>query len=361
MKLEKPNSIHLAPETRHPQNTLVSLQILRAVAAWLVVFHHYMQVIHLDQAQSALGVFLIEHGYIGVEIFFVLSGFVIIHSLDHRPVGAMNFLKGRLIRILPAYWIMTLLFVAVILVIQPEAMQSWGVSTLSFVLSLMMIPHHNPGGAGIFPALTVGWSLIYEMLFYIVLAAWLMISPRFWFLGVVLTLTAFSQFLPINSVLTLHLGSLLLMLFVAGMLVSRVYQNAPTLSDRMRLPLFGLLIALGIWVFNNPLPLPLYYAVIPCTLWLIAALLLEPYLRRHKVFAPLVHLGNISYSTYLLHLGVLSVFTLLPQPDDIFQDALMLIASSAVIYVLSDLSFRHIEQRRLWSRLKMPTRQTVGS
>ena len=81
---------------------LVSLQALRALAAWLVVFHHFMQVFFDFHADSLGGHLLSTRGQVGVDIFFVLSGFVIHLSTAGRPLRRSTFLWHRIARIVPA-------------------------------------------------------------------------------------------------------------------------------------------------------------------------------------------------------------------------------------------------------------------
>lgn len=64
--------------------SLESLQALRAIAAWLVVYGHYMQIIHGFQYSSPLGKFFSMHGRFGVDLFFVISGFIMFYTLHGR-------------------------------------------------------------------------------------------------------------------------------------------------------------------------------------------------------------------------------------------------------------------------------------
>ena len=74
-----------------------SLQLLRFIAAMLIVS------VHLN----------FEFGHIGVDIFFVLSGFIIAYVTDKKT---QSFFINRLIRIIPFYWLITFLFIATLLI-----------------------------------------------------------------------------------------------------------------------------------------------------------------------------------------------------------------------------------------------------
>ena len=198
---------------------LVSLQALRALAAWLVVFHHFMQVFFDFRADSLGGRLLSTRGQVGVDIFFVLSGFVIQLSCAGRQVPGLTFLAQRLARIAPAYWLYTAI-TALILYAFGNLMPVYGVALPQLLLSLLFLPSQNPGGFGFYPILPVGWTLNVEMLFYLLFALSFAVGERWrpWLVGALLAL------------------------------VSGVLAKAPWLSNFYRNPivcefLFGLLLA----------------------------------------------------------------------------------------------------------------------
>ena len=126
---------------------LTNLQGLRALAALGVVVFHF-------GLMPATGIpFVI--GASGVDIFFVLSGFIIAHSSSR---SARHFLAHRLIRVVPAYWIATL-FAAAFTLQNIDVGEAWG----WLVQSLFYLPH--PSGRP--PLIFVGWTLVYELAFYL--------------------------------------------------------------------------------------------------------------------------------------------------------------------------------------------------
>ncbi len=70
---------------------LVSLQYLRALAAWMVVFHHYVQVFRNFKPEGGIERFFTYYGNLGVDIFFVLSGFIMAYSMSNRKTSAVGF------------------------------------------------------------------------------------------------------------------------------------------------------------------------------------------------------------------------------------------------------------------------------
>jgi len=138
--------------------TLASIQILRAAAALSVVLFHAAQWSHLDFAVGAAG----------VDVFFVISGFVLWTACEARPPTPQAFLLARARRILPLYWIVTLAVAAAALA-APMALPIVLPEGRHLVLSLLLLPHTDPAG-GPFPLLPTGWTLTYEAFFYLVMA-----------------------------------------------------------------------------------------------------------------------------------------------------------------------------------------------
>lgn len=95
-------------------NKFVSLQILRAIAAWTVVFHHYMQIYFDFKSESLIGTFFSQYGALGVDVFFVLSGFVMYLVAIKSTKGPAPFLIDRLFRIAPIYWFYSALVIVCI-------------------------------------------------------------------------------------------------------------------------------------------------------------------------------------------------------------------------------------------------------
>jgi len=137
---------------------IANLQAVRALAAIAVVVFHFGL---LPATKLRFGV-----GAAGVDLFFVLSGFIIAHSSAR---SARHFLAHRLIRVLPAYWIATV--IAALFTLQALT----GAEALDWLVqSLFYLP--GPGGR---PALIfVGWTLIYELVFYILYWAALRCGPE---------------------------------------------------------------------------------------------------------------------------------------------------------------------------------------
>jgi len=157
------------------RNDLLGIQCLRAVAALLVVAYHAVDQWTTHRAGYTGGDYW-PNGSAGVDIFFVISGLVMTISAQRnagRANPAWTFSKDRIIRIVPLYWIVTTLKIAAVLA--APAMASRTTLDPFYVFgSYTLLPLRDAAGV-IRPVLPVGWTLTYEMLFYILVAAALMI------------------------------------------------------------------------------------------------------------------------------------------------------------------------------------------
>jgi peptidoglycan/LPS O-acetylase OafA/YrhL len=132
-----------------------NLQALRAYAAANVLFVHLVQI---NGARVPFGLY-------GVDLFFVLSGFLMAMIATGNP---NHFLARRLIRILPLYWLCTLA-VFLVSVLKPDLLHTTRPDIINLVKSLLFIPYRKESGV-VQPLLFLGWTLNYEMFFYGVFA-----------------------------------------------------------------------------------------------------------------------------------------------------------------------------------------------
>jgi exopolysaccharide production protein ExoZ len=148
------------------RSELSTVQALRGVAALLVVAFHAVN----TWAQHALGHTTDEvwpNGSAGVDIFFVISGLVMVLSADRlagRPGASRTFVRQRLVRIVPLYWVMTTAKIAAVLAV-PSLVLRTRLDLPYVVGSYLFLPVRDSAG-DLFPVLPVGWTLTYEMLFY---------------------------------------------------------------------------------------------------------------------------------------------------------------------------------------------------
>lgn len=151
----------------------LSLQYLRAAAALGVVLFHFTHQSRLPA--EAAGLF--ERGQFGVDLFFVLSGFIMQASTSGTKIAPGAFLCRRLARVAPLYWLATL--AAAMVATDPSLAFGLQANARTLLSSLLFIPDWSPKTPGVIaPLLTVGWTLNLEMAFYGLFAIGLSLPVR---------------------------------------------------------------------------------------------------------------------------------------------------------------------------------------
>jgi exopolysaccharide production protein ExoZ len=288
--------------------TLVSIQYLRAFAALGVVAYHTGRATILGQA--------------GVDVFFVISGFIM-WMVTAEPIGPAQFLWHRVVRIVPLYWIATLIMAVY-----------WSSSVSDTVRSLLFWPYRDANGE-LWPVLVQGWTLNFEMFFYLLFAATLIIPRRFQLLSLTAVLCSLSAigiaFQPHEAQLWV-LTSPFLMEFLAGVWLSEIIQRGKIPGVKIAVAM--LFIGLFGFVASLRGPTPELWRFIfwggPSLLVVCGAISIE--LRRGlPTIKSLKLLGDGSYSIYLFHPFVLkSVATPLAKFPALICVAAVVIAGAAV-------------------------------
>ena len=283
---------------------LVGVQGLRGLAAMLVVFYHATQMVH-ERLDKGAGIF--ELGQSGVDIFFAISGFVMVVT-TYRYWGMrgqwLDFLLRRLIRIVPLYWAATLLKVLAILALPAltshPVLDSWHVTA-----SFLFIPAWDANQRAQ-PLLPVGWTLNFEMLFYLLFAAALAarMRPVIWISLLLLGLSLLSWLHPAELGAAGTLLDPILLEFVMGMTIGWCAVNGFRLSQATAwLALFCgaacLVASQHLTVVSGGFSRPEFWGV-PGAMLLLATISLEPYARKYLSGIPAL-LGDASYAIYLGH------------------------------------------------------------
>lgn len=323
-------------------NKLVSLQIVRALAAWTVVFHHYVQLYTGTNTESVIGSFFWNRGSLGVDVFFVLSGFVMCMMVQTSKKGPAIFIIDRVFRIAPTYWFYTAVLVACIYFF-PRGFHFYQFNVETLVKSALFLPSVNPSGIGVFPVLTVGWTLNFEMFFYVVLACFMVLSRR-WALLIFLVLFPLFPFAyPEGAPLSVIARDHRLNEFWAGAALAAVWSGGLAIKVR-DFPIPSLIVGLASLLWGVALLLggsPLMFA-----LSIVAfALVCEQHLPRESFLVrALAHLGDISYSTYLAHCIAIGIAMQFFEKTPVTSDQLPALLTTILgTYVLSRMSYRWLE------------------
>ncbi len=292
-------------ETRM-RDSLKSIQFLRFVAASLVVFDH--SALSIEQHIGALptGIsYVAGFGGIGVHIFFVISGFIMVYtsfSKEGRTFEAPKFLLRRFIRIFPIYWIYACLYLS----IHQSILNGYALSIKDTVYSLLLLPGYSPLIIG------PGWTLSYELYFYLCFGLFMM-------LGLSLGVTAMSLFFVVsiavglvlsNSSELFHLAtSTLLLEFLAGAWIAYFFVSGARLSkisaDMMLYAAIAAFLA-SLGYGYHRLPSMLSWGV-PSALLITGSVFRERVGGVTRAVQRLSFLGDSSYSLYLLHLLVIDL------------------------------------------------------
>ncbi len=211
----------------YARERLDGVQAARGVAAMLVLAYHCGRMLSLRQyvGHVPLGD-VFEFGHAGVDFFFVLSGFIItyVHRTDlGRPKCLPRYAWRRLSRIVPMYWIVSVL--ALLLAVDlPEKMAQ--VTPTHVLASFLFVPHGRE------PLLGVGWTLEHEMLFYVAFGlaiVWRRLGPP---LAAVAGLLALAEpWLPRSIVLD-YLACSYHVHFLLGILVALLVERAAVPAPR---------------------------------------------------------------------------------------------------------------------------------
>lgn len=291
-----------------------SLQSLRAFAALAVVAHHAMRAVtvnaspdlNLPEPLLLTSHAVIEIGAAGVDLFFILSGFLMVYIAGpyvegRRSIG--NFVLQRAVRIWPMYIIATGLYLGLSIALRLSQGRElpFDASPLR-LLSFVFVPSFNAAGE-LQPILGVGWTLNYEVFFYLVFALALAVGRRALVPAITTILTGLfvaGTALPQETVAHAFLGNPILFEFLLGALAAKLF-----ISGRLAAvpPVIAILAGLALLLAFAWLPNEGYFRVLyrglPSLLIFIGVLNIDSKITWPKWW---IHVGDASYSIYLFHL-----------------------------------------------------------
>jgi len=355
------------------ENQIESVQALRGLAALAVMFFHYRWILNLDT--PGLGDQLFGLGAVGVDLFFIISGFVITLSIKRtqpKQISTVIFIKKRAIRLLPAYYVLlliTFLFSGAMSTFHyPEKVRNL-LSALTFT------PYdaaHAPFYVDASGMYGIRWTLNYEIYFYLITAVSLFFRKNWlvlygFFACSLVALPLFAGFTPTLNVSGYNFGSAhvnlmtnpIIWQFLAGVTIGLLYPYLKNTPAKWSFPLLFLAIAAAVWgmYFNGYNNHGIDSAGAFLTLLFLAVVICDRYLARYTPRF-LVYLGKISYSLYLLH-------TMLNTALDGRIDKLGIsygwprfILYSVFAILLAHFSYKYIEQ---WFSRKLSSGKTTTS
>lgn len=313
------------------ESKINSIQVLRGVAAMIVTVYHLKSFLAIDQPFRKELDFLFDSGAAGVNLFFVISGFIMVYITEKTPGSYKDiykFIVKRFIRIWPTYAVLTVLYFM-------ARYRSYVTihEIKELVMSLLFIPlDYTPPPFYGYATLPVGWSLNYEIYFYALITVSLLFKKLRWpvfFLLAIITLVV----IPIlngsyilDAARTENYGHKYLNMitnpiiwsFIYGVVIGLLYRNQKVrymlISFFSKKWIFCTVVVLAVWQYLSGFfggQGPLQWAVGASALF--SAFLFYHAGRQTQFPGWLVKLGDISYSIYLLHVPVSFTLTVIFQ------------------------------------------------
>ncbi|WP_257226117.1 acyltransferase [Acinetobacter sp. YH16038] len=284
---------------------LYSVQFLRGIAALMVVISHTSfkgQQYNVDTLQWY------HIGGSGVDLFFIISGFIMCYTTYNKKVNFLNFMRNRFIRIIPLYWVLSF-FALIVFLISPNLINSSGGETGIFE-SFFLIPNGSKF------LINNGWTLSYEFYYYFIFSFFLifLLKDLYKYLFIILyfsVVVAIGLILQPKSEFLMFLTHNLLLEFALGVLAFIIIKNT-SLSRLMSI--FMILVGASLLAYQNFYKLPDFITLrslkigLPMFFIFVGCVALEDLITETKslILRFFNHLGDSSYSLYLIHPFTLS-------------------------------------------------------
>lgn len=318
--------------------------MLRAIAAMLVVLFHAQQAFarRFEEPAFENESYLFAFGGVGVHIFFVISGFIMVYtSASTRKFNIREFYRRRLLRIYPIYWICVLFFFSAHFLLG----QSIGVSPSRLIGALLLLPGNAAAIIG--PA----WTLAFEMFFYLSfgLAMTAGLSRGLILLGsAFVVLIALGSILDVDNPMWNLVTDALLVEFLAGSAIGWLLVKGflPRRGGIALVALACVLFLAGIAWGYEQLPSVVVWGI-PSVLLIMGAVILETTKKPAKLVCQLGYFGDSSYALYLIHILVITLFIALAHEVPLLtkvEPALMALLIALVALVLSEVLHHGVER-----------------
>ena len=268
---------------------ITNIQVLRAVAAILVVFLHtilaaqsyHFSVPFLEDRNQWYGT--------GVDIFFIISGFIIVYIQNNKETSPKSFLLERIQRIVPLYWLLTISF-SLLLFLFPQMFREIKFSISLLLKSLFFINFLSEN----YPLLYVGWTLEYEMLFYIIFSFSLLLKSKFNPLLICTIIFLVLIYLGMDSII---------LEFLYGMGIAYLYNHVSVKFKNIYLYTLLLLGCVSL-IMNWDTNLPRFLLWGLPSLAIFIAFLYLPPIKNKSI----ITIGNSSYAIYLVQIFSIPLF-----------------------------------------------------
>jgi len=278
---------------------------LRAVAAIAVVLHHAS--VSLFAGDHALIPF--DIGMSGVDLFFVISGFVIFYTTIDDKTQPLTFLSRRLIRIVPIYFILTTL-AYLIAVFAPQLTDTFSSNPYDYIRSILFIPYINPVYNLMRPEVGQGWSLNYEIFFYLIFGSLLVFRLNTRMMVCIATfvlLATLGGIINLSNVLATTYTDSIMLEFMFGLIIGYVVTRRNLDFGKLVILFLGTAVAAISLAAASSGEIPRFVTFgIPSAAIVAGMIWLERQGKMPK-WPILLLVGDASYSLYLTHTFVLAI------------------------------------------------------
>ena len=333
------------------QKKFISIQVLRGIAAIMVMLYHATRHYNLKGLNFLGNIF--KNGYLGVDIFFVLSGFVItISSVEYfKNKNPTEFMFKRLIRIFPSFWLYLLLPLTILYFVLPQFINDKSAFEFLNYLKVFFLVFNHPTISH------VTWTLSFELYFYF-LFLMIIFNEKFKFLVICILICSILNLigLPVSQNLYFkkYLFSPLILEFLLGVLIAFILGKIR--SKQKYLDLIFLLASITLFLLSSYLDENNYihiskhnrflYFGIASFLLILSSLLFENF-NKISISKSLILVGDSSYVLYLIHSIILSFFNnslILTGRFIIFNNQITTLFICLIIVVISIIIHKYTEK-----------------
>jgi exopolysaccharide production protein ExoZ len=332
-----------------------NIQGLRGIAVMLVCLFHLITVEEKYGGVNTILPHFLEIGMVGVDLFFVISGFVMVLVTQNQfqsTKGVLKFLYHRSSRIYPLYWVYSFM-VLIIYLNKPAWVNSAQGNQVDIISSFLLLPSH------LLPLVMVGCTLIYEMYFYIIYSIILYFSPQkkltYWLLLWALIITIVNLTNKVSTPWTKVIFSPLTIEFILGCFIAMIYKKHPlkNLSAIILLILISITGLVSGFYWHQSSTGHLYPAnwyrviIMGVPSVIIVYCLVSAELKSKLTHKWINYIGDISYSTYLSHVltfNVLGRVWAYLAKDNLIDNYIMIPTIIVVTILVGSISYKFIEQ-----------------
>jgi len=343
-----------------------TIQLIRGIGALMICLFHLKGL--LNSSTSHFGTTYFGGGAIGVSLFFIISGFIIVYSTrksDGSILYVKNFIIKRLIRIVPLYYIMVLLWVFA----YDRNLDYFHKDYTTLVNTLCFVPiFDSPVGPSYgMPPLKVGWALNYEIFFYFIFGIslfmrrfrWVALFAIFFSLVILLPLIlkGFVSFNPAfnyqyNLLYLSLMTNPMLIYFAVGVVLGLLYNSNFRIKPKwIQTSLIIISLSLFLMIYFRISPfIENFFINLSICCSLVFALLFFNKEKGMRVPSLFVYLGDMSYSLFLIHpiiVIVLPRFIRFIGYGGKLGGLSYYVVLLVLIFVLSILSYELLEKRLL--------------